>query len=133
MQAAVKEQSRVQAYLAKRIHELQGRKSQSDIAYEAGFANANFISMLKNGKSKLALDRVPDMARALDVDPAYLFRLALEQFYDPAALKTILPLFGSALTENEKEIIDTIRKATNDADPSLTPPLKAKLEKIFQP
>ena len=59
--------------------ELKPKKSQLEIASEAGFANPNMVAMIKNGSTKLALDRVPSMARALDCDPAYLLRLTLEQ------------------------------------------------------
>jgi hypothetical protein len=65
-------------YVAKRVLELRP-KNQSEIAAEAGFPNANFVSMIKSGASKLALDRVPSLAKALECDPAFLMRLALEQ------------------------------------------------------
>ena len=61
-----------------RVRDLSHRKSQAEIAAEAGFVNANFVSLLKSGKNKVPLDRVPALARALEVDPAYLMRLALD-------------------------------------------------------
>src|SRR5690606_27581437 len=64
------------AYLTHRVAELRPRKSQVDIALEAGYPNANMISMLKAGSTKLALDRVVDLAKALDADPARLFRMS---------------------------------------------------------
>ncbi|WLR91035.1 helix-turn-helix domain-containing protein [Shinella zoogloeoides] len=123
-------QSTLQQFLNKRIYELQSRKSQMEIANEAGFNNANFISMLKSGRSKLALDRVPAMAKALDVDPAYLFRLALSQFFDDAVLKELMPLFKSAVTENEKEILDVIREHSGNTDPRLTGDFREDLAKV---
>lgn len=71
--------SRLAKYVATRVLQLKPRKSQAEIASEAGFPNANFISMIKNGTSKLALDRVPALAKALECDAALLFRMALEQ------------------------------------------------------
>lgn len=65
-------------FIAKRVLELRP-KSQIDIAQEAGFQSANFISMLKNGAAKLPLDRVLALATALDCDPKRLFLLALQQ------------------------------------------------------
>lgn len=40
----------------------------------------NMLSMLKSGSSKLPLDRVASLARALDCDPAYLLRLTLDRW-----------------------------------------------------
>lgn len=73
--------------------------------------NGNFLSVLKAGNSKLALDRVPALASALECDPALLMRLALEQAVGSTAalalqeiLTTLLvPLF--AMHEVAKRII----------------------------
>lgn len=56
------------AFIAKRVLELRP-KSQIDIAGEAGFVNANVLSMLKSGATKLPLDRVLALAKALECDP----------------------------------------------------------------
>ena len=62
------ENSRLAKFLDRRILELAGKKSQREIAIQAGFPNPNYVSMIKAGSSKLPLDRVPSMAKALDVD-----------------------------------------------------------------
>ncbi|MBT8410617.1 MAG: hypothetical protein KJP02_02315 [Octadecabacter sp.] len=66
-------------YVDRRILELRGKKSQRDIAIKAGFPNPNMLSMVKNGVTKVAVDRVVTLAAALELDPKYLLRLALEQ------------------------------------------------------
>ena len=66
-------------YLDRRILELRHKKNQRDIAIAAGFTNPNMLSMLKNGDTKLAIDRTASLAAALEVDPKYLLRLALAQ------------------------------------------------------
>jgi hypothetical protein len=71
--------TRLVRFLGREISKLRGRKSQAAIAAEAGFRHANMLAMIKNGSSKLPLDRVPGLARALDCDAALLFHLALEQ------------------------------------------------------
>ncbi|WP_328799879.1 hypothetical protein [Pseudoroseicyclus tamaricis] len=72
-------ESRLAKFLTIRVLELRPKKSQAEIARDAGFVNANMVTMIKQGSAKLALDRVPMLAAALEVDPRYLFRLALEQ------------------------------------------------------
>ncbi|EEW26910.1 hypothetical protein Rsw2DRAFT_0145 [Rhodobacter ferrooxidans] len=54
-------------YLTRRGLELRP-KTQADIATEAGFANANFLTMVKQGASKLAFTvcrRLPRRWRAM--------------------------------------------------------------------
>jgi hypothetical protein len=50
-----------------RIDQLKGRKSQKDIAVQAGFTNVNVLSMMKSGATKIPFDRVPGLAKALEV------------------------------------------------------------------
>jgi hypothetical protein len=60
------------------------------------------IIFLKNGKNKVPFDRVPSLAKALKVDPAYLMRLALDQAVGATAAKAITEIFGTSATENER-------------------------------
>ena len=89
--------TQMSAFLTNRILELRPRKSQVQIASEAGFVNANVLSMLKSGKTKLPLDRVPALAAALECDPSRLFRMAVEH-KDPVltlrARTTLRGIFG---------------------------------------
>jgi hypothetical protein len=66
------------AFLTERMRDLKHRKSQKEIAQEAGFLNANMLSLLKSGANKIPLDRVPALAKALEAYPAYLMGLSLE-------------------------------------------------------
>ena len=50
--------------------ELRPKKTQRKIAAETGFASVNMLAMIKAGNSRLPLDRVPALAKALDVDGA---------------------------------------------------------------
>ena len=59
--------TRLAAFLEKRILELKSKKSQQQIATEAGFVQPNMLSMFKNRSNKLPLDRVAGLAKALDV------------------------------------------------------------------
>lgn len=57
-------------------------KTQREIAHEAGFASQNIISMIKSGDTKVPLNRVPALAKALGVEPQELFVECLEA-YEP--------------------------------------------------
>jgi hypothetical protein len=54
-------------FIADRVRDLKHRKSQKEIAREAGFVNANMLSLLKSGASKVPFDRIPALARALEL------------------------------------------------------------------
>lgn len=118
-------------HLRRQIELLAHRKTQKEIAQEAGFPNATMISMLKNGQSKIPLDRAPALARALETDPAYLMRLALEQAVGKTASVAVLETFGTPTTLNERAWLEEIRNASGDRDPRLTARSRIALRAIF--
>lgn len=118
-------------FIADRVQALAHRKTQAEIAAEAGFANANMLSILKSGKSKIPLDRVPSMAKALETDPAYLMRIALDQAVGITAAKAIIDIFGSPVTVNEAAWLAEIRDASDNSDPRLTTRSRTALRGIF--
>lgn len=124
-------ETRLAKFISKRIDELKGTKAQIDIANQAGFTNPNFLSMLKTGSSKLPIDRVPDLARALDSDPAYVLRLTLEQQLGPVAARAVNDLLGTPLSKNERVWIEELRDASDNLDPTMTKKSRAALRAIF--
>ena len=117
--------------IADRVRDLSHRKTQAEIASEAGFANPNMLSMLKSGKNKVPLDRVPSLAKALEVDPGYLMRLALDQSIGATAAKAITDIFGTPTTENERGWLQELRDASDNTDPRITARSRAALRGIF--
>ncbi len=81
--------SPVATYVARHLHELEHRKTQKEVAQAAGFTSANFLTMIKNGTTKLPLDRVADLANALECDQGELMRLALRQFHSEEVIRSI--------------------------------------------
>ncbi|WP_311029390.1 helix-turn-helix transcriptional regulator [Mesorhizobium koreense] len=123
--------TRLTRFLEKRILELRPRKSQLEIATEAGFINANVLSMIKSGTSKLPLDRVPALAKALECDPKRLFIMAVEQLGGDTTDLAVRRIFGTLVTENEVSWLEEIRDASDHSDPSLTSRARAALRAIF--
>lgn len=112
--------TRLPSFVAKSVLALKPRKTQAEIATQAGFTSANMISMLKAGSIRLPLDRVQPLASALEVDPAYLMLLALEQMVGDTDAKAIVEILGGAVTRNEMGWIEAIRVASEMVDPPLT-------------
>jgi len=119
--------TRLAEFIEKRTEQLRYKKSQKDIADSIGFENPNIISQMKRGKLKLALDRVPAMAKALECDPGMLFRLAWEQYHSRSLLNFIIKMVNPSLSEHEVEIIEFLREISDDGDPRLTPKLRSAI------
>lgn len=118
-------------FLRQRILELKPAKSQVEIATEAGFTNPNMLSMIKAGTSKLPLDRVQALARALDTDPKRLFLLAIDQGGGETTRKAIEDIFGTIVTRNEVRWLEELRDASGHGDPALTARARNALRAIF--
>jgi transcriptional regulator with XRE-family HTH domain len=106
-------------------------KTQRDIAEAVGYEKPNPINMMSKGTMKVPLDKVPALAKALNVDAGFLFRLALNEQW-PEAAEAIAQIFGTPLTKNEKEIIEFIRGVSKNSDPSLSRDVETKLRAAFK-
>lgn len=125
------EDTRMAKYVERRVLELKPTKNQAEIAAQVGYTNANMITMIKQGSSKVALDRVPALAHALEADPAFMMQLALEQAIGRTAAKAVVEVFGEPVTANEIGWLQAIREASNNTDPRLTSRSQAAIKTIF--
>ncbi|QIG69111.1 hypothetical protein EVB77_077 [Rhizobium phage RHph_N1_10] len=105
-------------------------KSHREIAQAAGWTQSNMVTMIKKGDAKLPLDRVTALARAIGVDPMFLFRLALEQFL-PADDPETSKMLDFICTSNEVEILGVIREASGNSDPKINDQRRAALTEVF--
>lgn len=124
-------ETRLTKFLQKRILELRPRKNGVEIATEAGFVNTNMLSMIKSGKSRLPLDRVPALAKALDCDLRLLFKLAIEQQGSETTLAAIEEIFGTIVTRSEVTWLQELRDASDHSDPTLTSRARSAIRGIF--
>lgn len=123
--------TRLPAFLEKRILKLRSRKTQLEIANESGFLNPNMLSLLKSGACKLPLDRVVSLAKALECDPVLLFTMAVEQLDRNTTELAIRQIFGALVTENEVAWLEEIRRASDHSNPSLTARARSAIHGIF--
>lgn len=124
-----KELSRIAKFVDERLYELRGVRNQREIADIAGYANQNMITMIKQGHTKVAIDRVAGLAKALDADLGKLMRMALEQSFTPDAIRDLEMALG--VTRNEKRLLDVVREASKESDPLITEDIEAKIRAIF--
>jgi transcriptional regulator with XRE-family HTH domain len=97
---------------------LEGRKTQAQVAKEAGFPHPNMLSMIKHGKSRLPLERIPALAGASEIDVAILFRLALSENW-PGYERVVVRIFGTILTDEERDMIQFTRHVPDGKVPQL--------------
>ena len=117
--------------IADRVRDLSHRKTEAEIAFEAGFAHANMMTFLKNGNNKVPLDRVPAPAKAPEVAPELLMRLKLDQAVGATAAGAIVENFGTPVTQDERGWLAEIRDASDNSDPRLTARSRTALRAIF--
>jgi len=110
---------------------LRHKKNQSEIATAAGFTNVNMLTIIKQGHSKLAIDRVATLAAALEVDPKFLLRLALAQDGNETMSRVYDEIIGTVVTHNELGWIEALRDASSGIDPAITSRARAALLAVF--
>lgn len=106
-------------FLSRKLEEIKGEKTAAEISRSLGYARGNLISMFKCGEAKVPLDKIPALAKALEVDIAHLMRLGLEQYW-PDKMAVISDAFGQIVTANELALLQEVRERTNNLDPKLT-------------
>jgi transcriptional regulator with XRE-family HTH domain len=116
--------------LTTRLEDLSYRKNQKDVADEVGFTNRNMLSLIKSGQTKLSLDRVPAMAKALELELKSVMLPALRQYYTEDVIGALRETFGSTETATEHEILVIARK-NMDTTQSLSYETRAALRDAF--
>jgi len=90
-------------------HLKRSRKTHIEIAREVGFGSPNILSMIKNGSTKVPLDRVPALADSLGVSAQSLFVRCVSE-YDPGLWEAIqLCLPGAFLSDDDLEMMLSIK------------------------
>jgi len=91
-------------------------KPQKEIAEELNYDKPNIITMFKQGKTKLPLNKVSPLAKSLGLDPVHLLRIVLLE-YAPETWEVLSAILGSAaVSENEVNTLAIIRNAAQGQD-----------------
>lgn len=122
--------TRLVKFLSRRILELRPQKTQIEIASAAGFTAVHMLAMIKSGATRLPLDRVSSLAKAIETDPARLLLLAIEQ-QDRALARVINDVLGTVVSRNEIAWLQEIRDASDHSDPNLTRKARQAIRGIF--
>lgn len=84
-----------------------------ELAQEWGYRSPGIISMWRTGRSRVPIERLPDLARLLNTDLAQLLPLWLEQYVGQysTAYKAIEAVFKRLATTNEFAVLRAMRAA----------------------
>jgi len=85
--------------------------SQKEIAMLSGFERPNIITMIKQGKTKVPLDKIGLIANALEIDALQLFKMCMEE-YQPSTWDVIAPFMEPTLTRDETRLLMALREST---------------------
>ena len=116
-----KKESRLAKFIDAHIDMLRGDKTQIEIAEALGYDRPQIITMFKQGRTRVPLNKIGPLARALGADPARMMRLALEE-YSKETWEAIADTIGEPVTQNERSILKALREMTNGADYEITEP-----------
>lgn len=84
-------------------------KTQRQIALEIGYTKPNIITMFKQGLTKLPLEKIGPLAKALEIAPDELFYKVMNE-YMPETFEALSPFIcGQMLSKDELDMIDSYR------------------------
>lgn len=105
--------------------------TQREIADRVGFKNANIISMLKNGETRVPLERIPALATTLGMDERAFLLVAIEE-YHPGVHEVLVEVLGVPLSDAELGIITMFRMAGMRGKIEVAGPFRPTLEGVLE-
>jgi len=89
--------------------------TQRDIADQVGFKHPNMITMMKQGLTRVPLDRIPALAKALGLDQASFLLVAIEEYHHEI-YEVLRDTLGLPLSDAEQQLILMFRLANLRAE-----------------
>ena len=105
--------------------------TQREIADRVGFRNANIISMIKTGDTRVPLDRIPALAQTLGINEQEFLILAIQE-YHPGVHEVLVDVLGLPLSDAELGILTMFRMATLRGEIEVKGPFKQALEGLLE-
>lgn len=85
-------------------------KLQREIAQDLGYDHPNVVTMIKQGKTKLPINKIGPIAKALDLDPMELLQIAMAEYMPDTwdAIKDIIS--STSLSADERRLLIAYRQ-----------------------
>lgn len=84
--------------------------TQREIADRVGLNNANVISMMKQGITRVPLSRIPAFAKIMEMNAQLFLMTAIEE-YHPGTHEVLADVLGLPLSEMEMQVLGFMRTA----------------------
>lgn len=104
---------------------------QREIADRLGYEKANIITMFKQGTTRVPLDKVPQLADALDVDRVDLINVWLKD-YEPEMLEVVQQNLGVVLSRSERTWVLNLRETFDGVLPAWDERSEEALERLIR-
>lgn len=102
------------ANLVRELIDAEPRKTQEQIAIETGFLRSNVLTMIKQGRTRLPLDKIGPFCKSVGVSPNKLLRTALSE-YEPELGRLIGEIYSVPMFDGIEPILDTLNAALSEA------------------
>ena len=87
--------------VSRHIDMMAPRRNQREIAERIGFKRPNMLSMIRTGRAAVPFEKIPIIARELEIDPALLVRMHLKEVW-PGFDNVVHEVFGGVLSSTER-------------------------------
>lgn len=104
--------------------------TQRDIADRVGFKHPNVLSMMKQGLTKVPLDRIPALSQALGLDQTRFLLVAVEE-YHAGVYEVLCDTLGLPFSDAEQGLVVLFRMASLRNEIELDGPFRKALEGLL--
>lgn len=87
--------------ISRHIDMMSPRRNMREISQRMGFRKPNMLSMIRTGRAAVPFEKIPVIARELEIDPALLLRMHLNEVW-PGFAKVVEEVFGAIITDCER-------------------------------
>ena len=105
--------------------------TQTEISNRAGFKHPNVLTMMKQGLTRVPLQRIPALAQALGMDQSAFLLLAIEEYHS-GVYEILTDVLGVPFSDAEQGLVVLFRMANLNADIELEGPLKRAFEAVLE-
>ena len=105
--------------------------TQSEIAQRAGFKHPNVITMMKQGLTRVPLQRIPALAQTLGMNQSEFLLLAIEEYHS-GVYEILTEVLGLPFSEAEQGLVVLFRLSHLKSDVELDGPLKKAIEGVLE-
>ncbi|MBO9407844.1 helix-turn-helix transcriptional regulator [Shimia sp. R9_1] len=105
--------------------------TQKEIADQIGMKNANVISMMKQGITRIPLSRIPALSETLQINAQTFLMTAIEE-YHPTTHEVLADVLGLPLSETEMRLLDLLRTTEASGFIDVIGPLWRHMERLLE-